>query len=124
MTKIEALREFIGRSSYEIIENPFTKTDSSLLSSIGDQRFYAYLKMIEDATDGSIDSVMGIEDILSHAIDIEEKSKRQLLQILKNEKAKTLYHMMGRVESDEDNMEVVSMDGFVFSARENGWVFE
>jgi hypothetical protein len=32
--------------------------------------------------------------------------------------------MMGRVESDEDNMEVVSMDGFVFSARENGWVFE
>ena len=124
MTKIEALREFIGRSSYEIIENPFTKTDSSLLSSIGDQRFYAYLKMIEDSIDGSIDGVMEIEDILSHAIDIEEKSKKQLLQILKNEKAKTLYHMMGRIESDEDNMEIVSMDGFVFSARENGWVFE
>lgn len=124
MTKIEALRDFIGRSSYEIIENPFTKTDSSLLSSIGDQRFYAYLSMIENATDGSIDSIMGIEDILSHAIDIEEKSKRQLLQILNNEKAKTLYHMMGRVESDEDNMEIVSMEGFVFSARENGWVFE
>lgn len=124
MTKIEALREFIGRSSYEIIENPFTKTDSSLLSSIGDQRFYAYLRMIEDSIDGSIDGVMEIEDILSHAIDIEEKSKKQLLQILKNEKAKTLYHMMGRIESDEDNMEVVSMDGFVFSARENGWVFE
>lgn len=124
MTKIEALREFIGRSSYEIIENPFTKTDSSLLSSIGDQRFYAYLKMIEDSIDGSIDGVMEIEAVLSHAIDIEEKSKRQLLQILKNEKAKTLYHMMGRIESDEDNMEIVSMDGFVFSARENGWVFE
>ncbi len=124
MTKIEALREFIGRSSYEIIENPFTKTDSSLLSSIGDQRFYAYLKMVGDSIYGSIDGVMEIEDILSHAIDIEEKSKKQLLQILKNEKAKTLYHMMGRIESDEDNMEIVSMDGFVFSARENGWVFE
>lgn len=124
MTKIEALREFIGRSSYEIIENPFTKTDSSLVSSIGDQRFYAYLKMVEDSIDGSIDGVMEIEDILSHAIDIEEKSKKQLLQILKNEKAKTLYHMMGRIESNEDNMEIVSMDGFVFSARENGWVFE
>lgn len=122
--EIKKIKAFISSQNPRFIANKFTGIDKFDINSISEKRFYSYLAMLEESLPEVESGATELESIISYMVRLEEKSKRQLIEIIKNEQSKAMFHLIGKINSEKDEMEVVSSNGFIYSEKDNGWVFE
>jgi len=123
-SEIKKIKTFISSQNPRFIPNKFTGIDKFDITNISEKRFFSYLSMLEDSLPEVESGAIELESIISYMIRLEEKSKKQLIEIIKNEQSKAMFHLMGKINSEKDEMEVVSSNGFIYSEKDNGWVFE
>ena len=123
MTRIKEIEAFMAKSSSEGVANPFVRVDPDLVSGISDERFYFYLELIKEALGSADPKIKEVETVLSYITEINDKATDQILRVLWNERARAMYHLMGRASTDGGSMDIVSVAGFTFSEKDGGWVF-
>lgn len=125
MSSISSLKTFVETAQASLITNPFSQIPKTNLTSLSENRFNSYLDMTEEYMSTVRADMDDLDSIIMYLSELNEKSLSNITKIIANEKARVLYATIGKPESEnEDKMEIVSMNGFVYSIKDGGWIFE
>lgn len=125
MSSISSLKTFVETAQASLITNPFSQIPKTNLTPLSENRFNSYLDMTEEYMSIVRTDMDDLDSIIMYLSELNEKSLSNITKIIANEKARVLYATIGKPESEnEDKMEIVSMNGFVYSIKDGGWIFE